>query len=114
MTGVGDLADVTVAVSKEHDGWTSVFSALPALAPDVLRRIYRDAGVHVYTDADVVLSANAAWLMLHTRAKGRYEVRLPRVCKRVVDVTCDRVVATDADRFAYPMEAFQTGVFLLD
>ena len=114
MTGVGDLADVTVAVSKEHGGWTSVFSALPALAPDVLRRIYRDAGVHVYTDADVVLSANAAWLMLHTRAKGRYEVRLPRVCKRVVDVTCDRVVATDADRFAYPMEAFQTGVFLLD
>ena len=114
MTGVGDLADVTVAVSKGHDGWTGVFSALPALAPDVLRRVYRDAGVHVYTDADVVLSANAAWLMLHTRAKGVYEVRLPRACRRVVDVTCDRVVATDADRFAYPMEAFQTGVFLLD
>ena len=114
LTGVGDLAGVTVAVTKRHDGWTGVFSALPALAPDVLRRIYRDAGVHVYTDADVVLSANAAWLMLHTRAKGDYEVRLPRTCRRVVDVTCDRVVATDADRFVYPMEAFQTGVFLLD
>ena len=32
-----------------------------------LRAIYKAAGVHVYTDSDVVLSANSAWLMLHTR-----------------------------------------------
>ena len=31
---------------------------------DELRAIYKAAGVHVYTDSDVVISANSAWLML--------------------------------------------------
>ncbi len=114
MTGVGDLAGVPVAVGKAQTGWTGVFSALPALAPDVLRRLYRTAGVHVYTDADVVLSANASWVMLHTRAKGAYTVRLPRRAAKVTDVTCDRVISTDTDRFTYPLEKFQTAVLLLD
>jgi hypothetical protein len=115
MTGVGELANVPVAVEKKYDDFTCVFSALPALAPSVLRRIYQEAGVHLYTDSDdVVLSANSAWVMLHTRAKGHYDVKLPRKVKRVLDVTTERVVATDTDHFVYPMEAFQTAVFLLD
>lgn len=114
MTGVGDLAGTPVAVEAAQAGWTSVFSALPALAPDVLRRLYRAAGVHVYTDADVVLSANAAWVMLHARAKGVYDVRLPRRAARVTDVTSGRVLATDADRVRCPLEPFQTAVLLLD
>ncbi len=114
MTGVGELAGVPVAVERKQKDWTAVFSALPALAPDVLRRLYHAAGVHVYTDADVVLSANKAWLMLHTRAKGDYAVRLPRVCAKVTDVTCGKVVAENTDTFVYPLEKFQTAVFLLE
>ena len=52
--------------------------------------------------------------MLHTRAKGDYEVRLPRRAAKVVDVACGKVVATDVDRFVYPLERFQTAVLLLD
>ncbi len=114
MTGVGNLKSVPVAVRKENDGWTGVFSALPALAPDVLRRLYASAGVHVYTEEDVVLSANSAWLMLHTRKRGDYNVRLPRRVKEVRDVTTEKVVARDCDAFTYPMEKFQTAVFLLE
>ena len=77
-------------------------------------RLYRAAGVHVYTDADVVLSANASWVMLHIRARGAYTVCLPRRVARVTDVTCDKVVATNTDRFTYPLEKFQTTVLLLD
>lgn len=114
MTGVGDLVGIPVAVSQLKKGWKSVFSALPALAPDVLRRIYHEAGVHVYTDADVVLSANKSWLMLHTRTKGDYAVRLPEVYSRVIDVTTDKVIATNTDNFICPLEKFQTAVFLLE
>ena len=115
MTGVGELAGVPVAVAKKHQDFACVFSALPALSPSVLRRIYRTARVHLYVDSDdVVLSANSAWVMLHVRAKGNYEVRLPRKARRVFDVTTERVVATDADRFVCPLEAFQTAVLLLD
>lgn len=113
MTGVANLAGMPVAVRKRQNGWTSVLSALPALAPEVLREIYKASGVHVYTDEDVVLSANSAWLMLHTRKRGRYAVRLPRRVKTVLDVTIDEVVARDCDNFTCELEKFQTAVFLL-
>jgi len=114
MTGVGELAGTPVAVRREHEGWTGVFSAVPALAPDVLRRLYRAAGAHVYTDADVVLSANRAWVMVHTRAKGPVEVVLPRACAKATDVTTGRVVAENAVRFSLPMEKYQTAVLLVE
>ena len=113
MTGVGELAGVPVAAVRRRAEWTGVFSALPALGPDVLRRLYAAAGVHLYTARDVVMSANRSWVMLHTHEKGDYDVKLPEKAAEVIDVTCDRVVATDADRFVYPMEQFQTAVFLI-
>jgi len=113
MTGVGNLKNVPVAVCKRQVEWISVFSSLPALAPDVLRRLYKSAGVHVYSDDDVVVSANSAWLMLHTRRHGNYEVRLPRRMKEVVDVTSDRVVAYDSDIFSCELKKYQTAVFLM-
>ena len=112
MTGVGNLAATPVAVRKRQNGWTSVLSALPALAPDVLREIYKASGVHVYTDEDVVLSANSAWLMLHTRRRGHYVVRLPRRVKTVLDVSVGDVVARDCDNFTCELEKFQTAIFL--
>ena len=68
---------------------------------------------YVYTDDDVVLSANSAWLMLHTRKRGHYVVRLPRRVKTVLDVTVGDVVARDCDNFTCELEKFQTAVFLL-
>lgn len=112
--GFGNLADVPVVVRKRQEGHTSVFASIPRLSSDLLRRLYRDAGVHVYTDQDVVLSANRAWLMLHTNHADDYEIRLPRRCRRVVDVTTDTVVATGTDRFTRPLPKFATAVFLLD
>ena len=114
MTGVGNLKAVPVAVQVRHADWTGVFSALPALAPDVLRRLYRTAGVHVYTDADVVLSANGAWVMVHTRMAGDVTVRLPKKSARVTDVTSGRVVAERTDEVTLPMAKFQTAVLMLD
>lgn len=114
MTGVGNLESVPVAARKSNGEWTGVFSALPALAPDVLRRLYKAAGVHVYTDEDVVLSANKAWLMLHTRKRGVYGLRLPKHVEEVLDVTSGEVVARNCDHFSCELEKFQTAIFLLN
>lgn len=113
MTGVGNLDAVPVAVRKSHKEWNSVFSAIPALSPDVLRRIYKSSGVHVFTDDDVVLSANSAWLMLHTKERGNYEVRLPKRVKQVLDVTSGCLVGSDCAGFARELEKYQTAIFLL-
>ncbi len=73
-----------------------------------------DAGVKLFgIFEDVVLSANRAWLMLHTRKRGPYAVRLPRSVKTVRDVTSGAVVARDCDSFTCELEQFQTAVFLL-
>jgi len=112
--GVGELDGVPTATMLRHEGWTGVFSALPALSPDALRRIWKLAGIHLYIENDAILSANDSWVMVHARAKGTHEVNLPRVAAKVTDVTCGKVAARNADRFAYPLERFQTAVFLVE
>ena len=79
-----------------------------------LRDIYKAAGVHVYTDSDVVLSANSAWLMLHTREAGDYSISLPRKMRKITEITTEKVVAEDADRFVWKLPKHATAVFLLE
>lgn len=81
---------------------------------DELRSIYKSAGVHVYTDEDVVLSANASWLMLHTRHDGDYRISLPRRMRKVTEVTTEKVAAETTDRFVWKLPKHATAVFLLE
>ncbi len=112
--GVEELKDIPVIAEKDFGTWKSCFAGVPGLSPDILRGLYRSAGVHVYEDSGAVLSANASWVMLHTRTAGRYEIRLPHVCRRVTDVVSERVVGADADRLTLDMDAKRTAVLLLD
>ena len=90
------------------------FEKLRFRSADELRGIYKKAGVHVYTDSDAVLSANSAWLMLHTRHDGEYRISLPRKVRKVTEVTTEKVVAEDADSFVWKMPGLRTAVFLLE
>ena len=71
-------------------------------------------GVHVYADSDVVLSANSAWLMLHTREAGDYEIALPRRARKITEITTEKPVAENADRFTWKLPKYSTAVFLLE
>ena len=112
--GTGELAGKIVQCERSMDGWKSVFSAVPGLGNEDLRRIYREAGVHVYTDSDVVLSAIESWLMLHTRVAGTYRVVLPRVCRKVTEITSERVVGENVSEFSIPLPKFSTAIFLME
>ena len=81
---------------------------------DELRAIYKAAGVHVYTDSDVVLSANSAWLMLHTREAGDYKIALPRKARKITEITTEKAVAENADGFTWTLPKHATAIFLLD
>ena len=89
------------------------YDTLKMKSADELRGIYREAGVHVYTDSDVVLSANSAWLMLHTREAGDYKIALPRKVRKVTEITTEKVVAENADGFTLNLPKHATAVFLL-
>lgn len=112
--GVEELQGSTLIAQKNFPTWRSIFSAVPGLSPALLHEIYREAGVHLYTDSDAVISANGSWLMLHTREAGNYEVKLPRTCRKVTEITTEKVVAENADRFTIPLGKFQTAVFLME
>ncbi|NLG01621.1 MAG: hypothetical protein GX565_15935 [Lentisphaerae bacterium] len=112
--GVDKLKEKTVMALKRHPGWTSVFSAIPGVTADQLRTLYREAGVHIYCDSGDVLSANEAWLMLHTRAAGKRHVTLPKACKIITEITTEKIVAENANAFSIDRPKHSTAVFLLE
>ena len=111
-TGAGALDGRTVLAEKRFSDWTTVFAAVPGLTPEALRRLYRAAGVHVWCDRDAVLSANASWVMLHTRESGPHEIVLPHRAKRVVEITSEKTLGTDTDRVIVSPSAYKTLVLM--
>ena len=112
--GVDKLKDKTVMAKKRHPGWTSVFSAIPGVTAEQLRALYREAGVHIYCDSGDVLSANEAWLMLHTRTAGTKHVVLPKACRTITEITTEKIVAENAGTFSIDLPKYSTAVFLLE
>ena len=61
------------------DGWRSVFMPMP---PDAaaLRKAFREAGAHVWSETDDVIAAGRGYLTVHASKAGAKHVRLPRPC----------------------------------
>ena len=112
--GVGELKNKIVLAERTRDGWTSLFSSVTGVPSDLLGKVYARAGVHRYIESDDPISANESWLMIHTRTAGTKHVRLPSRCKKVTEITTERVVAENADHFSMELPQFSTAVFLLE
>jgi hypothetical protein len=112
--GVGALKNKVVLAEKTRDRWTSLFSAVPGVPADFLGKVYSRAGVHRYVESDDVISANESWLMIHTRTAGMKNVKLPSRCKKVTEITTERVMGENIDQFAIELPQFTTAVFLLE
>ena len=112
--GTGCLSNETVIAKKDFGNWTGVFAAVTALSSDHVRRICRDAGVHVYTDSGAVFSANDSWAMIHTRKEGDYTIRFPGKVRRVTDVVTERVVGEDVSSVTLRLGKFRTAVLLME
>jgi hypothetical protein len=69
----------TVAVAqKKQAGYTVVYSALPLRDPDLMRRLFREAGAHIYNDDNDVIIAGGGIVCLATKegAGGKRTLRL--------------------------------------
>lgn len=85
-------------VVKEVDGFTSIFSGAPILPSSLLRGIARLAGVHIYSEADDVVTANRNLLSLFAPKVGTRTVRLPERAT-VLDLIDQRTIARDVMEF---------------
>lgn len=97
LTGIPwEAAELT---SREMDGWRSVYSPRPNVPADVLRKLAREAGAHIYCEAEEPLYANDRLIALHTITGGPRTIVLPKKCRRVTEVFSGRLVAENSDRF---------------
>ena len=113
-TGTGPIEGLPVVAERDFRNWRSIYVAVPAVTPALFRDIYRRTGVHLYTDRDVVLSANSAWVMLHTKETGDYRVTLPSRMRKITEVTTEKVVGENLDFFTWKLDKFRTAIFLLE
>ena len=112
--GTESLKGKTVMAWKRHPGWTSVFSAIPGVTGGQLREWYREAGVHVYTDCDDVFSANESWMMLHTKTAGSKHILLPKKCRRITEITTERIIGENTSKVSIDLPKHSTAVLLLE
>ena len=112
--GVGNLDNKVVLAEKAMDGWTSLFSSVAGVPADLLASVCARAGVHQYLAAGDVVSANESWLMIHTRTAGTKHVKLPSLCKRVTEITTNKVLGENIDQFEMELPQFATAIFLLE
>lgn len=55
---------------REHDGWTSIYSASAILSPALLRFAANKAGCHQFLDTEELFWCNRAFVAIHTFADG--------------------------------------------
>lgn len=97
---------------RQHEGWTSVWSAVPNLPPDLMRSIAAMAGVHIYSDGNDAVYASDRLLGVHTAYSGPRTIHLPRTC-RVTDVLSGEVLADGVREFTVELPARSTGLWEL-
>ncbi|MFA6101085.1 MAG: LamG-like jellyroll fold domain-containing protein [Victivallaceae bacterium] len=77
-------------LSKELDGWKSIFIGALYLPPSGWRTIFREAGLSPIMDTDDVVYFRSPWFASHTRDGGRKTANLPSEWKEAVDIYHDK------------------------
>lgn len=99
-------------VSKQLDGWRSVYCPTAKLPWPFIQRVYRDAGVHLYLDSGDNLTANHTWLGIHAVTGGAKTVRLPKPMP-VFDVIHHRLMGDALTEFTVSLQPFETVLYTL-
>lgn len=101
-----------VIAVKDFADWRSVYVASTPIPASVLNRLYKEAGVHVYTDSYDNLEANQAWISIHASKAGVKTIRLPRATP-VFNIMTNTLIGTHINEFQIEMKKGQTAIFVL-
>ena len=92
-------------------GWKSVFIGEPHLTGELVRGIFRYAGVHVYDVQDDIVAAADGLLVIHAPYTGQRTLHLPRQAA-VYSMTERRLVTAQTTSFRFFMRGRSTHFFL--
>ena len=82
-------------VTKKMDGWTSIYSAAMTLPPSLMRRLAREAGVHIWLETDDALYTDGQFFGLHAATDGPKRILLPSRCTASNAMTGKDVLVND-------------------
>jgi hypothetical protein len=88
------------------------WSPEPPLTTAEIRKVAKEAGVHLYGDGGEQILVNESLFLVHSAKDGERTYMLPSKAK-VTDAFSGEVVAADADHFTIPLKPGETKVFEL-
>ena len=110
-TVLGRYANGAVAFGSCRTGRAvSIFAGTCQLETPVLRRVAKEAGVHLYSDTLDPIEANERFVSFHARTAGRKTIKLPRKTK-VVEVFSGKRVADGVDTFSFDAPLHSSWLF---
>jgi len=93
---------------KQVEGWTSIYSAAIPSSTELIRRIARSAGVHIYCEKDAVLMISRHFLCLASKQAGEpLKIHLPYRTD-VYDVYRNQWIAEESESFMLEVPADST------
>jgi len=98
---------------KDYNAWRSVYVSSTPIPARVLNKLYKDAGVHVYSDNYDNLEANSSWISIHAATTGMKTIKLPTPAP-VFDILSNTLIGTNLTQFQIHMTAGQTAIFMLN
>jgi len=95
-------------VTRECDGYTSVYCAAPYLHKALLRQIGKDSGAHIYLDTDDLVHAAPELILVNARRTGVKDFHWPEKAQVVMDLYAGQTVAESTDRWSLEMKKYET------
>lgn len=112
-TQKGLVLNSPIGIFKKMDNsWNSVWCGMPVISDGMLRRIFRKAGVHVFSDAGDQVLYNGKLLVIHTDKSCEREVTLPDD-RSVTELFTGQRILVKNRQFKLKFEKNDTGAFLL-
>lgn len=94
---IEDETGEVVLARKADSEATRIFAALPVRSDDLFRRLFSQAGCHVYADGGEVVFARFGLLLVHTSASGDHEIQLRSGRRVTIDSAGVTTVLLDAE-----------------
>ncbi len=105
-------SDYIAAARINHQGFESVFSGDIALSPEVLRAVFREAGVHLWVEDNSVVHCDGRLLVIHTADSGEKAVALPPG-STLYTLSGEKIQTEAAEHVLVPFKAGETRWFRL-
>ena len=92
--------------------WRSVYRTISDFSASELRNLYRENGIHIFSETDDVFSANSHLIMLHASTDGIKKIMLPEP-KKMIDPDSGNIIGENMKEFTFTLSKGDTALFEL-